>query len=683
MSEPISRPGYTYSPLIDENFRVIELTSLEPIISVKLVEYPDDSPLEYFALSYAWGSETNTETILCDGKAFKITPHLETGLRHICTTSGCARLWVDAICIDQASDAEKATQVKKMHHIYRKAISVYVWLGEAENGSDEAIAAINGVEIPPNPEKALMERILKLKSEAPKLFDASLFKPLAALSRRSWFRRLWIAQEYFYAQSVQFFCGKGVIDGTKLLQILRKFSINSFGGSEPPGFLEEEQLFVGYQALIELEKVKEARGKGNSLSFFDFVMLGRQRFAKEPVDRIYAVFGMAEGTDDIYRNEIPVDYSEDARANYWKVYTIFGKIALQHEPHLRLLSVVSSEERPEPLPSWCPNLNSTTATAELDSVKVYAAGWPWKEHGEPQDNSDSSFTRCVGHPNFKGKEENHVSISPTSNTVSIWGASLGRIVAIGPPRNWDCNVDTEDVSSVQPLAQALLDWLQSSLRFCAEHWKDEKTARDVWGEVLVGANSNTRRNKKQGLEEEDNSRDTKTSEPVENSETLGESEMVGRSERSDHPASADDAESSNDHETREKTEETEDSAYLFLTSVLTQILDLKPDVDWREQDPELLQLFEVAYSWIIFIEADWCNRILFATENGYLGYASEDAVIGDNVSVLYGGRSLYIFRRRGSEYVFISDAYVFDCMDGQIFEMLDEGLVKEELFAIS
>src|SRR2546423_3501653 len=307
MSEPISRHGYTYSPLIDEDFRVIEFTSLEPIISVKLVEYPDDSPPEYFALSYAWGSETNTETILCDGKGFKITPHLEKGLRYICMTSCCARLWVDAICIDQASDAEKATQVKKMHHIYRKAIGVYVWLGEAENGSDEAVAAINGVEIPPKPEKDLMERIIKLKSEAPKLFDVSLFKPLAALSRRSWFRRLWIAQEYFYGQSVQFFCGKRVIDGTTLLKILRRFSINSFGGREPPGFQEEEQLFVGYQALINLEEVKEARGKGNSLSFFDFVMLGRERFAKEPVDQIYAVFGMAEGTDNIYRNEIPID----------------------------------------------------------------------------------------------------------------------------------------------------------------------------------------------------------------------------------------------------------------------------------------------------------------------------------------------------------------------------------------
>jgi hypothetical protein len=37
------------------------------------------------------------------------------------------------------------------------------------------------------------------------------------------------------------------------------------------------------------------------------------------------------------------------------------------------------------------------------------------------------------------------------------------------------------------------------------------------------------------------------------------------------------------------------------------------------------------------------NRVLFATENGYIGYASEDLTTGDNAVVLYSGPTLYIY----------------------------------------
>jgi hypothetical protein len=493
MANATSTSIYAYSPLRNDHFRVIEFKSLEPLISVRLVDYPDDSPPEYFALSYAWGPDANTESIACDEKDLKITPHLKEGLRQIRTISGCQRLWIDAICINQASDAEKAMQVAKMHHIYRKAKGVYVWLGKAENGSDEAVAAINDVVIPAKSDKHLFERILNYRSESPQLFDVSLFKPLAALSRRSWFRRLWIAQEYFYGRSVQFFCGSKVMDDEKLLAVLTILTIHCFGGQEPPDFREEEELFVGYHALTELAQDKKMQDREKELTFFDFVMLGRTRFAEEPVDRIYAAFGMAEGIDEIYRKKIPIDYSNDTRANYWRVYSAFGKIALQHEPQLRLLSVVSSEERPGTLPSWCPNLNSPARTAELEYAKIFAAGWPWMKHGEVPHNPKSGLTRCVSHRNFRGKDNNHILTSPTSNTVSIWGASLGQVLALGPANHWNSNVDSEDISSVQALAKGLLEWLSSSLKFCKDHCKDQETARYVWGRVLVKGVSDSRR----------------------------------------------------------------------------------------------------------------------------------------------------------------------------------------------
>lgn len=649
--------AYVYAPLKDDRFRVFEITSLEPTISVQLSDYPDAAPPEYFAVSYAWGLEANTEAILCSGKTFHITPHLREGLKCMCTASGSRRFWVDAICINQDNNSEKEVQVAKMHHIYRKANGVYVWLGKEESGSDAAISAIREVKDKnPLDEKDLTERILKIKSEAPRLFDLAVFKPLAHLSRRSWFRRLWIAQEYFYGRSVLFFCGMSVLEDAKFTDVVNRLSIHSFGGQEPPGFRDEKDLFAGFRALLELKKAKDSHLKGDTLSFFDFVLLGRERFAIEPVDRIYAAFGMAEGVDTIYRDQIPINYSEETKRNYWKVYRDFGRTALLHEPHLRLLSIVSSEERPEPLPSWCPNLNSTSVTAELDSVKVYAAGWTFKEHGKDNNNSEcSASSRCFRHLNFKGKDENHVLESGLANTISIWGAAPGRISALAPPCNWDPDVDTDDVSSMKPLAEGMLEWLISNQKFCRERITDKATADFVWEEILVGANNKSRRDRPQkpdsGLEPEPEPKPKPESEPEQS-----------------------------------KPKEKSDNVYLFMLGILHYIANLNPDNDEADENTEILEYFEMIYMWIMVIHVDWHDRVLFATDNGKFGYASTDITEGDFVCMLYGGRTMYVLRERGNqplEYEFISDSYVFDCMDGQVFDLIDEGVVKEELFMIS
>lgn len=52
---------------------------------------------------------------------------------------------MDAVCMGQASEREKECQVKKMHHIYRRAKCIYVWLGKAEERRDDDFDAINEV----------------------------------------------------------------------------------------------------------------------------------------------------------------------------------------------------------------------------------------------------------------------------------------------------------------------------------------------------------------------------------------------------------------------------------------------------------------------------------------------------------------------------------------------------------
>lgn len=50
--------------------------------------------------------------------------------------------WIDAICINQEDNDEKAIHTRKMNIVYRSAKLVFVWLGKAENGSDMAMEMI-------------------------------------------------------------------------------------------------------------------------------------------------------------------------------------------------------------------------------------------------------------------------------------------------------------------------------------------------------------------------------------------------------------------------------------------------------------------------------------------------------------------------------------------------------------
>jgi hypothetical protein len=88
----------------------------------------------YEALSYVWGSPRGNVPIECEGKTLLITPNCEAALRRIRRRTRTRALWIDAICIDQASTDEKNAQVQLMSEVYSKARRVIVWLGDDEDG---------------------------------------------------------------------------------------------------------------------------------------------------------------------------------------------------------------------------------------------------------------------------------------------------------------------------------------------------------------------------------------------------------------------------------------------------------------------------------------------------------------------------------------------------------------------
>lgn len=96
----------------------------------------------YEALSYVWGSWEPPRFISIDKHNLRVTENLRKALSHLQNRSLVRIIWIDAICINQKDDKEKARQIQSMAKIYGHANRVIVYLGEAAHNSDQALENI-------------------------------------------------------------------------------------------------------------------------------------------------------------------------------------------------------------------------------------------------------------------------------------------------------------------------------------------------------------------------------------------------------------------------------------------------------------------------------------------------------------------------------------------------------------
>lgn len=89
----------------------------------------DEKPV-YTALSYVWGPRVLRNSILLNGKDFKVTDSLYCALLRLRDKTQPCTLWIDAICINQGDREERASQVRLVREIYSSAASTVVYLGE-------------------------------------------------------------------------------------------------------------------------------------------------------------------------------------------------------------------------------------------------------------------------------------------------------------------------------------------------------------------------------------------------------------------------------------------------------------------------------------------------------------------------------------------------------------------------
>ncbi|KAK3317359.1 heterokaryon incompatibility protein-domain-containing protein [Cercophora scortea] len=225
--------SYEYSPLTASQIRLLTLepgsgdAPLQGSLSVVSL-----NAASFEALSYVWGSGEKPCQILTPSGALPMTKSLHSFLLRLRLDDRPRVLWADGLCINQADDVEKGSQVMLMPEIYSKANTVLVDLGEATHDSDLALDLLDkhwrqgiwkGAQLGLAGGQTLapevfafylgidLARVEPFEGELPEKGDA-IWDACTNFWDRAWFLRVWVVQEFILAQNPVMHVGSRTVD---------------------------------------------------------------------------------------------------------------------------------------------------------------------------------------------------------------------------------------------------------------------------------------------------------------------------------------------------------------------------------------------------------------------------------------------------------------------------------------
>ncbi|KAH7118530.1 heterokaryon incompatibility protein-domain-containing protein [Dactylonectria estremocensis] len=162
----------------------------------------------------------------------------ETVLASCFPTRGMG-IWIDALCINQEDIPERNSQVGMMSQIYGSAWAIVTWLGEADDTIEIAWNAINrpyktiwkkdGFMIHGSYMASVVRYFDSLRDEGLDrdatsddiVISVRELEAIRNLLRRSWFDRTWVIQETTLAQGINIYCGSYQFEWAELSAFLQ------------------------------------------------------------------------------------------------------------------------------------------------------------------------------------------------------------------------------------------------------------------------------------------------------------------------------------------------------------------------------------------------------------------------------------------------------------------------------
>ena len=375
-------------------------------VSLELRTYLRTAAPKYDAISYTWGDDTSTTSVLCNGESLKIRTNLFNALPFIYDSRPEPRtrpLWVDAICLNQDDNLEKAIHVPRMGEVYENATRTLIWLGEAADNSDLAMDNVESLT-----QKLLNVKNPKSLSVHQRLANYDLPPPndqkweaLKVLQLRPWVFRLWTLQEIVLSEEAVLLCGCKSVPWNALVA-LHQAAIQAELHTMVKAEADPDTPYKQSQILIShVDFLRKYRKNKSVITVPTLLTLSADRGYSLPVDRVWALLGLLNETYQRYiRDAKLVDYSEAAISNYHETFLSIVKFHIKHDTSLAMQIIEDNVRiaRNPSLPSWCPDWHTDRGGIPLARWPEALAGIPGSQFRRIEPfmhvSEDSSLELC-------------------------------------------------------------------------------------------------------------------------------------------------------------------------------------------------------------------------------------------------------------------------------------------------
>ncbi|KAI3321665.1 hypothetical protein HD806DRAFT_503130 [Xylariaceae sp. AK1471] len=433
---------YLYPQLgsLEPGARTIRLIDLLPgefaaPIHCQLIEQKLTQTLSYKALSYSWKNNDDSPdvAIFCNSKPIYVSANLHAALRRLRSPRDWVKIWVDAICINQQDDAERAYQVGMMRDIYQNSSEVLIWLGESGPyddmgdwiaGGEGEEALRNNMQDNPNiiqwfgderdipklrayfSSTSELESRMKAQKKTSDIFGAfcvlqllasgipvdkiwhlrhvryshGIVSGLNAIMDKAWWKRIWVVQETVVAK-------KAIVYYNNMCAPWRLFALaaveydtsrmrNNIDGIF--SLLKSGQSLMQFaRVIMEIEATRRSWEKLEPMVPLTLLRKFRSRLATDPRDKVFAILGLIRswGTEKSGKamSGITPDYTVQGYQIFWRT----TELLMRNTRSLAVLAGTLQRRPPHPqMPSWVTDWNCPPGVNEhirLGNIQLYNA----------------------------------------------------------------------------------------------------------------------------------------------------------------------------------------------------------------------------------------------------------------------------------------------------------------------
>ncbi|KAL2072697.1 hypothetical protein VTL71DRAFT_12040 [Oculimacula yallundae] len=399
---------YVFKPLpTPTSIRVIEwprelVTTSDLRCSFRVIDLEDPHRPEFTTLSYTWGGWNGVQaddvealddlfvnTIICEGGLLRVTENAHRALCELRWRGRACLFWVDAVCINQRDNDERAQQVAMMGRIYASAVRTMVWLGEDDKDAEYLHDVIGkrqqGLENAYVPADDTMFIPLDEPLDIVRMLDAEhnreIINPFHLLTffARPWFQRLWVIQEVVLAKNIHVICGKYNFSWNFLVSVILLYFEQAFREAG----VDDETLqssLRGRHTVISVAMISQPIYFQKMLTNIDMRSATRRLSATLPAlietlqynlasdsrDRIFAPLALAT---HLCEPGLPVQLQPRYDEPIEMIFLSASRYILEQSCSLNLLGLCkgSGSSLPLNMPTWVPDFRIMSRQRSISS----------------------------------------------------------------------------------------------------------------------------------------------------------------------------------------------------------------------------------------------------------------------------------------------------------------------------